>query len=410
MLVESLELRDFRSYESASLELGEGLTVLHGPNGAGKTNLLEALYCGCTGSGARTRRDRDLVRFGAKVARVEVRTRSAGCAHLLRVVVNPGEGKALRLDGRRVEHLQGGEARPLVSVFLADRLALVKGPPGGRRGHIDELASALWPSRRGDRKAYSQALAQRNALLAGIRSGRARRENLPAWDMELAQRGTRLIEGRRMACELLGGPLAARGEQLGFGGPLSLAYRPRVEASDAEGFTAELQDRVERDIESGFCTHGPHRDELVLRHGGRELRLFGSQGEQRLALLALLLAERDALAEQRGTMPLMLLDDVMSELDARRRMLLVEELLRDGQSVVTTTDADHVPASRSAEVRCVAVPDDVTARAGFALPEELDEVDDETDRDAGGGDTVLEPAHGGDGIAAVPLTGANRAA
>jgi DNA replication and repair protein RecF len=366
VLVESVELRDFRSYTSARLELGEGLTVLHGPNGAGKTNLLEALYCGCTGVGVRTRRDRELVRFGTKVAAVEVHTRSAGCAHQLKVVVNPGEGKVMRLDGRRVEQLPGGESRPLVSVFLADRLALVKGPPGGRRGHVDELSAALWPARRGDRRAYSQALGQRNALLASIRAGRATRESLPAWDVELAQRGARLCEGRTLAAEQVRDPLALRAEQLGFPGPLTLAYRPRIAARDAEGFVAELRGRVERDIEAGFCTHGPHRDELTLSHDGRDMRLYGSQGEQRLALLALLLAERDALAALRGSMPLMLLDDVMSELDRRRRSLLVRELNSGGQSVVTTTDAEHIPVGGGNAVREVAIPLDVL-RAGIEL-------------------------------------------
>ncbi|HXP37904.1 MAG TPA: hypothetical protein VN817_09070, partial [Solirubrobacteraceae bacterium] len=130
----------------------------------------------------------------------------------------------------------------------------------------------------------------------------------------------------------------------------ALEYRPRSRAADADEFVAELQARLPSDLERGFTGHGPHRDELALLRDGRELRVYGSQGEQRLALLALLLAERSVLAEQRGRTPLMLLDDVMSELDAERRELLAVELSSGGQSVIATTDLAHVPGASDASV------------------------------------------------------------
>ncbi len=125
----------------------------------------------------------------------------------------------------------------------------------------------------------------------------------------------------------------------------SLDYRPRSRALDEDEFVAELQARLAGDLERGFSTHGPHRDELASLRDGRELRLYGSQGEQRLALLALLLAERTVLARERGRTPLMLLDDVMSELDSERRELLARELSAGGQSVIATTDLAHVPGA-----------------------------------------------------------------
>jgi DNA replication and repair protein RecF len=356
MQVARLRLRDFRGYAAAEVRLGPGLTVVHGRNGAGKTNLLEALYFGCTGRSCRTSNEREIVRFGAQAARVEVQTQDPeGRAHELAVGFQPGEPKHMRVDGAAVERLSDVSARPLVSVFLPDRLELVKGPPALRRSHLDQVVAAIWPARAGERRAYSQALAQRNALLTRIRAGRASRESLPAWDAELARHGIALRDDRAATVELLAAPFTAAAGELGLTGEATLRYRPRSTAPDAETLAAELAERVEGDLERGFTGHGPHRDDLVLARDGRELRVYGSQGEQRLALLALLLAERAALEEERGAPPLLLLDDVMSELDADRRGRLVERLGGAGQSVITTTDLAHVPGAGDAGVVRLAV-------------------------------------------------------
>jgi DNA replication and repair protein RecF len=350
MLVTGLRLRDFRSYASADVALGERLTVVHGANGAGKTNLLEALYFGCTGRSCRTSTEREVVRFDAGAARVEVTGRDRDGDHELSVGFAPGETKRLKVDGAPVERLLDAPVRPLVSVFLPDRLELVKGPPALRRSHLDALVAALWPTRAGTRRAYSQALAQRNALLGRLRAGRGSRASLGAWDLELARHGIALRDDRARAVTYLDARFAAVAEELGLLGAAMLRYRPRSDAGTAEELAAELAARVDSDLERGFTGHGPHRDELLLLRDGRELRVYGSQGEQRLGLLALLLAERAALDEERGAPPLVLLDDVMSELDAERRERLVERIGGAGQSVITTTDLAHVPGAAAAGV------------------------------------------------------------
>src|SRR5918992_2372474 len=206
-----LGARDFRNYESLELRLSAELTVVAGPNGAGKTNLLEALYFGCTGRSPRTSNERELVRRGAGVARVVVDTRDEEGDHRIEVGFEPGEAKRLRVDGSPLDSLAQVAVRPLVSVFLPERLELVKGAPAGRRAHLDQLVAALWPARAGTRTAYSRALAQRNALLGRIRAGACGPGALDAWDAELARHGVRLMADRGEAVGRLRSPFPELG-------------------------------------------------------------------------------------------------------------------------------------------------------------------------------------------------------
>ena len=349
MRVVSLALRDFRCYEEALACFGESLTVITGSNGAGKTNLLEGLYFACTGRSCRTSNERELVRFGCSTARALVRLEGEDGPHELAVGFTPNVEKRMRVDGAGVERLIDVPVRPLLSVFLPDRLELVKGPPGLRRAHLDQLSAALWPARRDVRRRYAQALAQRNALIARIRAGRASRGSLASWDEQLARSGVELIRQRGEAIEAIAAITQELGATLGLDSTLTVRYRPRSRASDAQQLAAELRERTSQDLERGFTGHGPHRDEFALLLDDREVRAYGSQGQQRLSLLALLLAEREAVGTTRDTPPVMLLDDVMSELDRARREALVELLqIRGGQAVITATEAEQVPGATDA--------------------------------------------------------------
>lgn len=356
MQVLTLTLRDFRSYDDAQATLGEGVTVVTGPNGAGKTNLLEGLYFGCTARSCRTSNEREVVRFGAAAARTVLRCQDEDGLHELAVGFVPGEPKAMRVDGAPVDRMLGVACRPLVSVFLPDRLELIKGAPALRRAHLDQFVAALWPARAATRRLYSQSLAQRNALIARVRSGRASPASLASWDAQLARHGIALMRDRASAVQMVSEPFARVGGSLGLAGHPSISYRPRSRAASVEQLALELGDCLQADLERGFTGHGPHRDDLVTEHDGHDLRAYGSQGQQRLALLALLLAEREVIASHRPAPPLMLLDDVMSELDGDRRLALVELLLgAAGQSVISATDLEHVPGSSDDGVTHIAV-------------------------------------------------------
>ncbi len=355
MRVLSVSVRDFRCYEAAAAPLGGGLTVICGPNGAGKTNLLEALYFGCTGRSCRTVNDREVLRFGSRTARVVVAAEDDVGPHEFSVGFTPGEAKRMTHDGAPVERLVDLPSRPLVSVFLPERLDLVRGVPALRRAHLDQYVAALWPARAANRSAYAQTLAQRNALLARLDHGGSR-ATLDAWDERLAAAALALMEDRAQASSELAVAFAEIAAALGLEADPEVFYRPRSQAGSIEEFQAELRQRLSSDLERGFTEHGPHRDDLVLRHGGRQLRTYGSQGQQRLGLLALLLAERRVISRYRAAAPLILLDDVMSELDRDRRHALVKVLLNDGgQALITTTDEEHVPFVEGSDIALVAV-------------------------------------------------------
>ncbi len=342
MRVGSVEPHGFRNLADARVELGERITVVHGPNGAGKTNLLEAVYFGLTGHSCRGGADRDSIRHGGDAARVELELVDPDGRHtLLASLARDGERRRM-FDGAPPP--PGGEARPPASVFLPDRLQMVKGPPAGRRAHLDRFVGAMWPSRADLRLRFGRALAQRNALVSRVRAGLADAGSLAAWDEKLAAEAEPLIAARAEATEAIVPRFETAAEQLGLPEPASLRYRPRGPQSAAE-IETELATRRAADLGRAYTSFGPQLDELALELGGRSLRRFGSQGQQRIALLALQLAEREALIEAGRPAPLMLLDDVMSELDAEHRELLVTELDRAGQSVITATETAAVPNS-----------------------------------------------------------------
>jgi DNA replication and repair protein RecF len=351
VLVTAIEAKPLRSLEQVRVELSPGIVSVIGPNGTGKTNLVEALYFALTGRSFRTSDRRDLIPFGTSLARAEATVRDDdGIEHKLLASVSRSEGRRHLLDGDPASPATIARSRPPVAVFAPDRLTLVKGPPAERRAHLDGFITARWPARSELRKRYGQALAQRNALLSRLGAGYGSAEDLRIWDAGLAELAAPLIEARTEAVAELATPFAATATELGLE-DAALEYAPRA-AGSAEEIRAGLEERRDQDIRLGRSSWGPHLDELKLLTTGRSLRRFGSQGQQRAALLALLFAERAALLEARRVTPLLLLDDVMSELDPTRRDLLVGRLGDGGQVLITAADEESVPApARQSVVR-----------------------------------------------------------
>jgi DNA replication and repair protein RecF len=344
VLVTALEARPVRSLEQVRVELEPGIVSVVGPNGVGKTNLVESLYFALTGRSFRTSDRRDLIPFGTSFARAEAWVRDEdGLERRLMASVSRSEGRRHLLDGSPADPATIARSRPPVAVFAPDRLSLVKGPPAERRAHLDGFASARWPARVELRKRYGQALAQRNALLAKIAAGYGSPSELDVWDAGLAAVAAPLVASRDEAVAELAAPFSAAAAELGLEGGAELEYAPRASGSVDEIRTG-LEERREQDIRLGRSSWGPHLDELKLNVAARSLRRYGSQGQQRAALLALLFAERETLLVARRVTPLLLLDDVMSELDPGRRERLVARLDDDGQALITAADEESLPS------------------------------------------------------------------
>ena len=246
------------------------------------------------------------------------------------------EPKRLRLNGAAVASTDELRARVHALVFTPDRLAVVKGGPAARRAYFDRSLVRLLPARAEAPVAYGATLGQRNAALRRVAAGLSPRDVLEPWTDALATAATELVDARRATLLLLSGPFHDRAGELGLD-DARLAYEATAPSA------ADLAARLQRDLERGSTGLGPHLDEIALLAGGRDLRTFGSQGEQRLAVLALLLAEAELLADRGGAPPLLLLDDALSELDAARRRILSERLGVAGQALVTATGAEALP-------------------------------------------------------------------
>lgn len=317
-----------------------------GANGAGKTNLLEALHLALQGFSPRTRADARLVRHGAERARIRVAGLRGTAALEVEVTLGLREPRRLVLNGaplRSAEELRGEVA---ALAFTPDRLVVVKGGPAARRAYFDRASTRLYPARAALATDYAAAVAQRNAALRRAASGTAEIDAVSPWSDHVAELGAALAATRQDTLALLAEPASMRAAELGLHG-LRLRYEPSLPTPDA------LAARLEHDLERGATGLGPHLDDVEILAGDRDLRAYGSQGEQRLAVLSLLLAEAEAVRERRGVAPLLLLDDALSELDVDRRRLLSERLGATGQTIVTATGSEALPLAPAQLVEVV---------------------------------------------------------
>jgi DNA replication and repair protein RecF len=254
------------------------------------------------------------------------------------VTLKSGEAKRARLNGAPLRAAEELRTRLPTLVFTPDRLAIVKGAPAVRRAYFDRTLARLFPGRARVTTDYAAALAQRNGALRRVAAGLSSRETLEPWTARIAELGQALVAARSELVALLSPVFGASAAAFRLDGA-------ELRHEGAPVSAEELEARLEQDLTRGFTGAGPHLHDVAIVAGGRDLRSFGSQGEQRLAVLSLLLAEADLLAE-RGPSPLLLLDDVLSELDPERRAILTERLRRPGwQSLLTATSAAALPGS-----------------------------------------------------------------
>ncbi|MEV5237638.1 DNA replication/repair protein RecF [Streptomyces cinnamoneus] len=356
MHVSHLSLADFRSYARAEVSLDPGVTAFVGPNGQGKTNLVEAVGYLATLGSHRVSSDAPLVRMGADRAIVRAAVVQGERQQLIELELNPGRANRARIN--RSSQVRPRDVLGIVRtvLFAPEDLALVKGDPGERRRFLDELITARAPRMAGVRSDYDRVLKQRNTLLKS--AAMARRHGgrgmdlstLDIWDQHLARAGAELL-ARRLDLIATLRPLADKAyEQLApGGGPVSFDYRGPAGIEDAhtreelyEALLAALGEARKQEIERGVTLVGPHRDELLLNLGRLPAKGYASHGESWSFALALRLASYELLRSE-GNEPVLVLDDVFAELDARRRERLAELVAPGEQVLVTAAVDDDVP-------------------------------------------------------------------
>ena len=359
MRIRELQLKNFRNYTALSLEPDEGLCVLTGDNAAGKTNVLESLFLCALGRSHRTPRDAELIRSGQPFGSVRLVLDTRGGTREISAKLVQNERKRLTIDGAPLA--RSGELLGCLNVimFAPEDLTLVKGGPAERRRFLDMEISQLRPSYYYALQQYNAALKQRNALLKDPDACYA--GMLDPWDEQLSRLGAIITAERASFLEELSAIAANLHLSLSDNREtLLLAYQPNLPevAADqlARAMRERLSDNLERDLYRGYTSVGPHRDDIAMMLDGTDVRVYGSQGQQRTVVLSLKLSELEIVKRVRGEAPVLLLDDVFSELDRRRQQMLLRTVA-GCQTFLTCTHLEELTAAGAERMQVYSVKD-----------------------------------------------------
>lgn len=348
MHIKTLKLRDFRNYQDQSLELNPGLNIFVGDNAQGKTNLLEAIYVLSLSKSYRTGRETELIRHGSAETIIQAQVQKMARLDLA-VKVSQTASKKL-LVNQKATNANSFVGRLNTVLFTPDVLQLVKGSPGDRRRFLDIQICQIDPVYRTNLLKYQRVIRQRNSLLKESQAQRSLLKQLGVWDPQLVALGTKIIWRRQEILSILEEFSQRAHKKISHDlENLKVAYAPffvatveeskKYDLGEIERFLwQELEHKREEEARRGYTLVGPHRDDIVFLINGLDLKTYGSQGQQRTAVLAYILAELELVAKETGEYPVVLLDDVMSELDQTRRSFLLSILNKKAQTIVTTTN------------------------------------------------------------------------
>ncbi|MCL2351667.1 MAG: DNA replication/repair protein RecF [Firmicutes bacterium] len=358
-MVSTIAVRDFRNLRGVSV-LAPGVNILHGDNAQGKTNFLEAVYLCATGRSHRASADREMIRFGQSEAHVQAVVKNGGSSDCIDVHLKKDAKKGVALNHVPIRKLGDLFGLLIVVMFSPEDLGLVKSGPACRRQFMDIELCQLSKTYYFNLQQYYQALRQRNNLLKTLASSPKQKpeltDTLSVWDEQLAAYGGRIIAKRGGFAERLN--QIAGGVHAGLSGQkekLEITYKPSVTQED---FREKLRKSAEKDMYLGFTSVGVHKDDLQFSVNGSDVRAYGSQGQQRTASLSAKLSEIEIIREHKKESPVLLLDDVLSELDKSRQRLLCGKI-EDIQTVITCTGLEDVLRNLPGEVRMMKMADGV---------------------------------------------------
>ncbi len=347
MYVKNLRLLNFRNYSDISIDFRNNINVIYGDNAQGKTNLLEALFLCAYGRSHRTSKDSDLNLYDEPGYFVSVEVENEFTCSSIDVASTKGERKRVRINKTPVKRLGELMGNLRAVMFAPEDLMLIKEGPGERRRFLDMALSQLRPQYFYDLQSYLRILTQRNSLLREMQENPGIADTLPVWDSALVEKGSKLIIARNAFIKTLNEKTSIRHAAITENEEeLELEYVPSVKAESPEdlgeltaAFHAALEKVREREIRTGTTLVGPQRDDFNIYINDKEVKIYGSQGQQRAAALSMKMAEIDIISEETGETPILLLDDVMSELDKKRQSYVVNSI-NGIQTFITTTDKE----------------------------------------------------------------------
>ena len=353
MFLKGITLQNYRNYEALELDTDRKVNLFIGPNAQGKTNLLESIFVLALTKSHRTSKDKELIGWNGKEASIhgEVEKRYGNVTLDL---VYSGQGKKAKINGLEQRKLSGFVGTMNVVMFAPEDLEIVKGAPSIRRRFLDMEIGQVQPGYLYTLQQYAKVLVQRNNYLKSAGPGQAQNALMEVWNMQLAEHGVKIMKKRKQFIEKLKTWAAAIHSGITAGGEeLSVTYRPSFEMAGEEDesvlfeqFMIKLAQVKDQEYRRGVTLAGPHRDDMAFHINGKEAQVYGSQGQQRTTALSLKLAEIELIREEIGEYPLLLLDDVLSELDQHRQTQLIETFQGKVQTFITATGLESVNTSR----------------------------------------------------------------
>lgn len=338
MIIKSIELADYRNYDSLVLQFDKGTNILYGDNAQGKTNILEAIFVSATTKSHRGSKDREIVNFEKEESHIRTYLEKEGVETRVDMHLRKNKSKGIAIDGQKIKKAADLLGLCNVVFFSPEDLGIIKNGPAERRRFVDMELCQLDGFYLYNLNHYNKIINQRNKLLKDMYLNPDLKETLGIWDMQLVSFGSKIIERRSLFAEQLNEIIYEIHKRLSGGKEeLTIIYEPDV---SNEEFEKKLRGNQERDIKAKLTSVGPHRDDFSFMVGNVDIRRYGSQGQQRTAALSLKLAEIELVKKVTKENPILLLDDVLSELDSNRQNYLLNSI-GEIQTIITCTGLEE---------------------------------------------------------------------
>lgn len=348
MYIKKINLNNFRNYKELDIKIGEGVNIFHGQNAQGKTNIIESIYMASTGKSHRTQKDTELIRWNCEDAKIKIEFEKENCERKVEIYLNKSQKKQIKMNGTRLSKIGELIGNLNTVIFSPDHMKIIKEGPVERRRFTDIILSQVKPGYYYNLVQYLRTLEQRNNLLIESKTNSSILKTIDIWNDQLADFGTKIIIARhdfikRICCMAADThkTISNGKEELELKYNSSIDYNNNSEKETKENFINALEKNINADMKRSITHKGPHRDDISFFINGTEAKTYGSQGQQRTTLLSLKISELKYINDEIGELPILLLDDVFSELDSERQKYLVE-FIKNIQTIITCTNIENL--------------------------------------------------------------------